>query len=52
MKINGKRGPTELKPKVALETIPGDLMLAEPDTKHGRHHMMIAAWKRHAIERM
>lgn len=31
-----------------VEAIRGDLTLAELAMKHGIHHSMIAAWKRHA----
>jgi transposase len=37
---------------VALEAIRGDLTLAELAAKHGMHHMMIASWKRQAIDGM
>lgn len=52
MKTTRKRYSGEFKAKVALEAIRGDLTLAELAAKHGIHHTMIAAWKRHAIDGM
>lgn len=52
MKTTRKRYSADLKAKVALEAICGDLTLAELGEKHGIHHTMIAAWKRQAIEGM
>jgi transposase len=43
MKTRRKRYSADFKAKVALEAIHGDLTLAEVGTKHGIHHMMIAA---------
>jgi len=52
MKTTRKRYSVDFKAKVALEAIRGDRTLAEQAAKHGVHHMMIAAWKRQAIEGM
>jgi len=46
MKTTRKRYSADLKAKVALEAILGDLMLVELAAKHSVHHTMIAAWKR------
>ena len=50
MKATRKRYGADFKAKVALETIRGDLTLAELAAKHGVHHKIMAAWKRQAIE--
>jgi transposase len=50
MKTTRKRYSADFKAKAALETIRGDLTLAELATKHGVHPTMIAAWKRQAID--
>ncbi|QCB36910.1 transposase [Sphingobium sp. PAMC28499] len=42
----------DFKAKVAMETIRGDLTLAELAAKHGIYHMMIGAWNRQAMDRM
>jgi len=52
LKKTRKRYSADFKAKVALEAIPGDLALAELAAKHGIYHMMIAAWKRQAVEGM
>lgn len=51
-KTTRKRYSAEFKAKVALEAIKGELTLAELAAKHGIHHVMIANWKRQAIEGM
>ena len=50
MKTTRKRYRADIKAKVAVEAICGDLTLAELGSKHGIHHTMIAAWKRQADE--
>jgi len=52
MNTTRKRYSADFKAKVALEAIRGDLTLAELAAKHGVHHMMIASWKRQAIDGM
>ena len=49
-KVTRKRYGAKFKAKVALDAIKGELTLAELSAKHGLHQMMIAAWKRQAIE--
>ena len=51
-KTTRKRYSAEFKAKVALEAIKGEQTLAELAAKHGIHHVMIANWKRQAIEGM
>jgi len=52
MKTTRKRYSADVKAKVALEAIRGDLTLVELAAKHGTHHTMIASWKKQAIEGM
>lgn len=52
MKTTWKRYTGELKAKVALEPIPGDLTLAELAAKHGIRPTMISTWERQAIDGM
>ncbi len=49
---NRKRYSTEIKAKVALETIRGDLTVSQLVAKHGVHQTLINAWKRQAVEGM
>lgn len=51
-KVTRKRYSAEFKSKVALEAIKGEQTLAELAAKYEIHHMMIARWKRQAIEGM
>ena len=51
-KVTRRRYTADLKAKVALEAIRGELTLAELSVKHGIHQTMIAAWKKQAIEGM
>lgn len=52
MKTTRKRYSADFRAMVALDTIRGDLMLAELGAKHGVHHTMIAAGKRQAFDGM
>ena len=51
-KVTRKRYGAELKSRVALEAIRGELTLAELASKHGVHQTMIAQWNRQALEGM
>lgn len=52
--MTGKRlrYSAELKVKVALDTISGELTIAQLAIKHGIHQAMITAWRTQAIEGM
>ncbi|AJP70771.1 transposase [Sphingomonas hengshuiensis] len=52
MKTTRKRYSADFKAKLALESIRGDLTLAELAAKYGVHHTMVAAWKRQPIDGM
>ena len=45
-----KRYSADFKAKVALEALKGELTLSQLATKHGVHQMMIAGWRKQAIE--
>ncbi len=45
-----KRYAADLKAKVALEALKGELTLSQLAAKHGVHQTMIAAWRKQAIE--
>ncbi|OLS51735.1 hypothetical protein BV392_06735 [Rhodovulum sulfidophilum] len=45
-----KNDIAEIKAKVALEAIRGEMTVAELVAKHGVHQMVINTWKRQAIE--
>ena len=47
-----KRYSAELKAKVALEAIKGELTIAQLVAKHGVHQTLINAWKKQAMEGM
>lgn len=51
-KVTRKRYSAGFKSKVAREAIKGELTLAESSAKYQIPHMMIAQWKRQAIEGM
>ena len=51
-KVTRKRYSAEFKAKVALEAIKGELTLAQLAAKYEVHHVMIANWKKQAIEGM
>jgi len=51
-KVTRKRHSADFKAKVALEAIKGEQTLAQLAAKHGVHQVMIANWKRRAIEGM
>ena len=51
-KTTRKRYSAEFKAKVALEAIKGEMTLAELAAKYEIHHVMIANWKKQAIEGM
>lgn len=52
MQQRRKRYTAAFKAGVALEAIRGEMTLVQLATKHGVHHIMIANWKRRAIEDM
>jgi transposase len=45
-----KRYAAELKAKVAMEALRGELTASQLATKHGVHQTMIGDWKRQAME--
>ena len=45
-----KRYSAELKAKVAMEALRGELTISQLATKHGVHQTMIGEWKRQAME--
>jgi transposase len=47
-----KRYGAELKAKVALEALKGDLTLAQLATKHGVHQGQISSWRKQAVDGM
>lgn len=51
-KVTPKRHSAEYKAQVALDAIKGEQTLAEIGAKHGIHVMMVAAWKKAAIDGM
>jgi transposase len=51
-KVTRKRYSAEFKAKVALEAIKGEQTLAQLAAKYEVHHVMIATWKKQAIEGM
>jgi transposase len=51
-KTTRKRYSAEFKARVALEAIKGELTLAQLAAKYEIHHVMIANWKKQAIEGM
>lgn len=51
-KTTRKRYSAEFKAKVALDAIKGELTLAQLAAKYEVHHVMIANWKKQAIEGM
>ena len=44
-----KRYSADLKAKVALEALNGELIRSQLAAKHGIHQTMIAAWRKQAI---
>ncbi len=51
-KVTRKRYSADFKAKVALEAIKGEQTLAEIGARHGIHQVMVANWKKQAIEGM
>jgi transposase len=49
-KTKRQRYSAELKAKIALEAIRGELTISELAAKHSIHPNLITQWKRHAIE--
>jgi len=49
-KVTRKRYSADFKAKVALDALKGEQTLAQLAAKHGVHAVMIANWKRQAIE--
>jgi transposase-like protein len=49
-KVTRKRYSADFKAKVALHALKGEQTLAQLAAKHGVHAVMIANWKRQAIE--
>ncbi|CAO3424484.1 Mobile element protein [Azospirillum argentinense] len=45
-----KRNSTEIKAKMALAAIRGELTVSQLVAKHGVHQMLINAWKKQATE--
>ena len=50
MKATRKRYSSDLKAKVALDAIRGEMTLSELGAKHGIHPTVIGCWKRQATE--
>jgi transposase len=51
-KTTRKRYGAELKAKVALEAIRGELTLSQLGAKYGVHQTLINAWKKQAVEKL
>ena len=49
-KVTRKRYTADFKARVALDALKGEQTLAQLAAKHGVHAVMIANWKRQAIE--
>ena len=49
-KVTRKRYSAEFKAKVALEAIKGEQTLAQLAAKYEVHHVMIATWKKQAVD--
>jgi transposase len=45
-----RRYSADVKAKVALEALRGELTTAQLATKHGIHHTMVGEWKKQAME--